>query len=236
MVTDILRHLEQPRTRVKVGKVEEEKTPVPMLFIGVAVFVSIILLFGAFKLVTSVFSGSDSGTVSTTALTVPNNNSSTPQNVEPNDAENALLNMLPEDRSACTPDRAQGELKKWPEAQAIVRCTIADVDSLTYGAFDNATLLDDTYQQQAVAFKEQVELQNKEIVKGVAGVAPCSTNENESGEWGSRGSGGKYTCVSFPSPRIVWTERNSAVIGDAFINTGSMTELIQWWKTKSGPK
>lgn len=29
MIADILRHLEQPRTRVKVGKVESEKSPVP---------------------------------------------------------------------------------------------------------------------------------------------------------------------------------------------------------------
>lgn len=235
MVSDVLRHLEQPRTRVKVGKVEQEKSPVPMLFIGVGVFVAIIMLFGAFKLVTSIFSGSNSGTPTTIATTIPNESSTAPINVEPNGTEKAFLAILPQGSTTCVPDRSVGTAKKWTEANAIVRCNIAEIDSLSYGAFDNATVLDATYQQQAVDFGEQVKAQNSNIVKGAPGVAPCSVNANESGEWGSKGKGGKYTCVTFPSPRIVWTERNSAVIGDAFIDTGSMSELIEWWKFKSGP-
>lgn len=105
--------------------------------------------------------------------------------------------------------------------------------------FSSARDVDDTYKAQASLLAGQIGAAGGTVGLTQAGSTPCAANPNESGEWGdqkSTGHGGKYTCVSTPSPRIVWTERTTHILGDASLTTGSTTDLINWWLTKSGPK
>ena len=237
MVEDVLRTLEQPRTRVRVAEPPAQHTPVPMLLITVGVFLAVMLLIGAFVFIKGAFTGSDSPPT-TVASSSATTKSTSPPTGEFTEAEIALSAKLPAGNQQCQPNRQVGNAKKWPIATAILDCTAPEVTSLTYGLFGNSTDLDETYKSQAAFMGEAVVSGGGQIVAAKEGTTPCSTNPNESGEWGTKtGSknGGKFTCVSVPSPRIVWTERNSAIIGDAALTSGTVAELVTWWTIKSGP-
>lgn len=237
MVEEVLRHLEEPRTRVRVDEPKEqhEHTPVPMLLITVGVFLAIILLFGAVKVVGGFFTGSDSPTT-----TVAQSSSTTPSDGTPvTEAEPTLYSLLPSDQQSCRADRTSDDTKRWPVATAILDCETSDLSKLSYGLFSRASDVEDTYIQLANYMKDLVEQSGGRVEETLAGAEPCSATPNESGQWGSQdgntGRGGRYTCVTSPSPRIIWYEKETKVLGDAELTNGSIDQLIQWWVNKSGP-
>lgn len=193
-----------------------------------------VLLLGALSLVacSGGSKSSDSASTSTTAKTNSNL-------VSMNADEKALNDLLPAGNQTCVPVRTDDSQKKWVIASAILDCKAEGTSSLSYGLFNNVTDLDDTYKSQATFMLKQVESTGGKVLTTTPGAQPCVQSPNESGEWGLKdgeGKGGKYTCVSVPKPRIVWTERSSLVIGDADLTSTSINDLVTWWTTKSGPK
>lgn len=238
LVEDVLRTLEQPRSRVQVGEPNKANTPVPMLLIGVGVFLATLLLLGGFLFVRNAVKGSGEQTTttvqtgSTAPTTGPDDGALTEQEIE-------LTDLLIPGNQECVPNRSSGSDRTWVIANAILNCSAPEVDSLAYGRFNNATDLDDTYKQQANAMANMVVDTGGQVTKTQAGTDPCSATPNESGEWGAKNgtsNGGKFTCVSVPNPRIIWTERNSLIIGEANLYSGTTSDLVAWWKLKSGPK
>lgn len=158
---------------------------------------------------------------------------------ELSDQERELLRMLPSDQQNCTADRSGDTHRRWVAASAILICESPDLSSLLYGLFSNASDMDATYVQQATYLKEEVESKGGVVMETAPGEPPCSKNPNESGQWGSQEGdtfGGRFTCISTPHPRIVWTERTSSFIGDAEKHEGTMNDLIVWWRDKAGPQ
>lgn len=237
LVEDTLRMIEQPRSRVRVAEPEKEHTPVPMLLIGVGVFLATLLLLGGFLFVRNAVKG-DKNPTSTTAATAATTTAAVdgPFTAE----EAALVQFLVPGNQECLPNRETSpDKRRWKIANAILDCTAPDVSDLHYGRFNNATDLDDTYKAVANSMVKSVVDAGGEVAKTQAGTDPCSATPNESGEWGSKtgtGNGGKFTCVSVPSPKIVWTERNSLIIGEGSLPSGNIADLINWWKFKAGPQ
>ncbi len=231
MVEDVLRLVEQPRTPIRTA--EPEHHPVPMLLIIAGVFMSILLLFGAFKVVSGIFGGStkqDTATTTTAAQTT-----TTAAGVL-SARELALFERLAPGNQECDPDRSQGSEKVWPLSIAALTCTSEGVTRLAYGSFANKLDLEDTFDGQSKTMARDVVKAKGAVVETQAGIDPCAATPHESGEWLSGEQSGKFICVSLPQPRIVWTESGSKVIGDAELSSGTMAELIAWWKLKAGPQ
>lgn len=238
LVEQTLRALEQPRARVRVGETVEEKAPVPMLLIGIGAFLAVLLLLGVFAFTRSIFTSDDPKTsttqaASTTSGTQPDDDTLTPE-------ELSLANLLPEGNQVCKASRDQGDSKRWPKANAILNCTSPELTTLYYGSFDNVNLLNETFRAQQDFLKQGVESAGGAVVASPEGPNPCTTNPNESGEWGPKDrikeAGGKFICVSTPEPKIIWTERNTGLIGEAGLSNGNISTLVEWWRLKSGPK
>lgn len=171
-------------------------------------------------------SKSDSSNSSTTTL---------PEN-ELSKAELGLQSKLPLSQQDCLPVRKDKE-KIWKIATATITCRSANVTHLSYGLFESAIDLNDTFVQQETEFIQSVTETGASVETTPTGKMPCSVSPNERGEWqGENGFGGKYICVSEPYPRIGWTENKSKVIGYAELRSGTVAELGEWWTTKAGPK
>jgi outer membrane murein-binding lipoprotein Lpp len=172
----------------------------------------------------------------------PTTQSSTTQSTSLNSSsayERDLYQILPSDQQNCRADRSPDDQKMWPIAIAILSCDTPDVSNLAYGLFSTEKDLDDTYEAQAKALVQNVADAGGSVKETPTGTAPCSTHPNESGEWGindGTGDGGRYTCLSEPYPRIVWTAGIKKVIGDASLENGNIEDLVTWWTQKAGPK
>ncbi|HMS24189.1 MAG TPA: serine/threonine-protein kinase [Acidimicrobiia bacterium] len=235
MVEDVLRLVEQPRTPIRTA--EPEHHPVPMLLIIAGVFMGILLLFGAFKLVSGIFGGSTKKDTVTTTTVAQTTTTTTAAGVL-SARELSLFQQLAPGNQECDPDRSQGSEKVWPLSIAALTCTSEGVTRLEYGSFANKSDLDDTFDGQAKSMATDVVKAKGEVVETQIGIDPCATTPNESGEWQIPNTDrkGQFMCVSVPQPRIVWTEGTSRIIGDAELSSGTMTELIAWWKVKAGPQ
>lgn len=235
MVEDILRQLEAPRSRVKVAEPIKEHAPVPMLLIGLGVFIATILLVAGFAWMRSVVSGDDSSsstTASSSATTSPSTAIVTEQ-------EQALYAMIPPDQQSCTADKSTGENKRWPLAIAILDCQSSDVSELAYGLFSVGEDAESTYIETVRLLEQGVTATGGSIATTLGNAAPCSATPNESGSWGQQSNGvsrGRFTCISTPFPRMVWTDNSNAVIGDASLPNGTIEELVDWWVNKAGPQ
>lgn len=247
LVEETLRTLEVPRARVEPKPVvQEEHQPVPMLLIAAGVFLTILLLFGAFKFISGSFGGSDAPPQTTaTQATIPPTNSQSTVPVIKNSAETELEAFLITGVQTCVPNRGGGITKRWASSTAELNCSSTDTDGteltgLMYGLFANSDDQSTNFRGQALTLKDVVEDAGGKVALSTGGGLPCATNANESGGWGDQNGtgkiGGSYTCVSIPHPRIVWTDTKSGVIGDAELEGGSMSALINWWSIKGGPK
>lgn len=233
LVEDSLRMIEQPRSKVRLAEPVKESAPVPMLLIAAGVFLSILLLFGAYKVVTGIFGGSDSKNVTTTAQS----SSTIPDDLVTKN-ETKLLGFLNPANQQCNVDRSGST---WPTASATLDCTAPEVSTLKYGLFSESGQLDQTYEEVKKVLTEAAVNAGGSVGVTAGNASPCAASPNEVGEWGAKpGSGskngGKFICVSVPSPRILWTERNSKIIGEATLSVGSTADLVTWWSSKSGPK
>ncbi len=233
MVEEMLRNLEQPRTRVRVDPVVEEHTPVPMLLIVVGVFlVSLLLLFGGFRLFGAMFGGDDNPdfpTPTTAAITTTPASEFTPAEIE-------LFARVPADHNRCGADRSESTERLFPAAMATLVCESDEVGRVVYSSFDNNEDLINS-------FNGYVTFLNTEAGSGDESFpstpkddpVPCKANPNEAGRWESGVLRGSYVCASEPFPRMVWYEQNSFVIGVVETQNGNITDLVQWWNDEAGP-
>lgn len=153
--------------------------------------------------------------------------------------EQELYHLVPSEHKNCHPDRSPDNEKRWVAARAILFCESAEMSQIAYAAFENATAMDETYVQQAQHMVSVVQKADGTVKETTPGKNPCAASPYESGQWGAQTGdtyGGRFTCVSHPQARIVWTERTNYVIGEAQSNNLSMGELIDWWINKAGPK
>ncbi len=240
LVEETLRTLEVPRTRVEVKKeVEPDHQPVPMLLIAAGVFLTILLLFGGYKLLTGAVGGSDTPQATSTSAQTTTTENTAVTNLTAN--EQKIIALLPsvDGNQTCPPSASTRNNPQWALSIAELECTSDGVTDLRYGLFSNSTDQKANYQGQALTMSDEVQAAGGKIVGNTGGKIPCSTNQNESGGWGDNEQtgkiGGQYTCVSLPHPRIVWTDTRSGLIGDAELRNGNIADLIQWWSSKGGP-
>ena len=231
LIEDSLRILERPKARHKPVEKPVEHTPVPMLLIGLGVFVATILvLFVGFKIASSLF-GSDG----------PSNPTTTPattEQVNPNATENelALLRKLPVAQQDCLPITKNADENPWNSSVATLNCSLENLSLLQYGLFKSESALNSEYIKVESAFEATVTNAGQSMGVTPSGAAPCATSPNEKGEWnGPNDSGGQFICINTPYPRIVWTETKSKIIGMAEMRNGTVADLGSWWAKDSGP-
>lgn len=220
---------------------EKENAPVPMLLIVLGVFVAIIILFVGFKFIGGLFSSDSKDNKTSTSSSQPASTSSTttqpsgPREVAKADQD--FLLTLPEDQQDCT---IGPTAKHWPLSVSTLHCKSVDASDLWYGNFSNKDDLAASYEGTAVTILNAMSKVGGEKKDTEGNTIPCTDNPNETGQWDGRdanGSGGygKFTCVSVPVPKIVWTDDAKKAIGEATFEGKTMAELSEWWRTKSGP-
>ncbi len=177
-------------------------------------------------------------------LLINNNSGSTPAtestttvSQQTKDFEAELIALIEPTLSNCALDRSEGDSKRWTLSLAMLVCERDGNQRDVYALFGSNLDLDDTFVQQSQVLVDEVEKQGSVVRANISGSAPCSRQPNESGEWGNEnGKGGKFICISEPEPKIVWTHNGTRILGEADINGGEMTDLIDWWTNEAGPR
>lgn len=219
---------------------EKENAPVPMLLIVLGVFVAIIIMFLGFKFIGSLF-GSDSKnttTKTTTSQSVKTTTTSKPSGTrDVTQADVDFKLTLPPEQQDCT----IGPIAKhWPLSVSTLHCKSPDTSDLWYGNFKSKEDLNKSYDGTAITILNEMSKAGGEKKNTKGKAIPCADNPNETGQWDGRndageGGYGKFTCVSVPTPKIVWTDEAKKAIGEATFEGKTMAELSEWWRTKSGP-
>ncbi|MBP9116153.1 MAG: serine/threonine protein kinase [Acidimicrobiia bacterium] len=237
-----------------VEQYDKNNNPVPMLIIAAGVFLSIILLFGAFKLISSFFSSDTKAPPTTTSITqirssTPTSNSDPNEIRQVTDVDRDFMATLSQEQQNCT---LGSNAKRWPLSASTLHCpypnpvpTDGNPTDLWYGNFVNVDDLASSYEGTAQTLLTNLANAGGKKIDNTDGSLPCTKNPNETGIWDARatpgdanspGGYGKFTCVSTPLPVIVWTDEEKKSIGEALFENKEMSALTLWWQTKSGPE
>ena len=253
-VEEALRSYEAPKASVVAPKEipVEENPPVPMLLIVAGVFLSILLLFGAYKVISSMFSSSPNSKDSNAQTTIPNETPISPS-TDPEgprdvtDANRNFLSTLSIEQQNCSIQETE---KRWTLSISTLHCPYADPVAATdpsdlwYANFKTIPDLNASYEGTAQTILTNALKAGGTKVDNDGSSLPCAVNPNETGKWDGRairgdansaGGYGKFTCVSVPIPKIIWTDEEKHSIGEATFENKSLADLTQWWSTKSGP-
>lgn len=230
---------------------DKDNAPVPMLLIAGGVFLAILILFGAFKLIGSAFdSGGKTETTKTTSSKTAN--SSVTSSSDPNEKRKAIqadkdfLLTLSQDQQHCT---IGPNVKRWSLSLSTLHCPFdpvgeTDPTDLWYGNFTNIDDLNSSYEGTAQTLLTDMAKEGGSKKDNNGESLPCTLNPNETGTWDARaikgdpnspGAYGKFTCVTIPVPKIIWTDEEKKAIGEATFKGKDMALLTEWWRTKSGP-